>query len=105
MAAGIAIKPSFIEHGACRFLIIDAPNDSNLDAYIREFKAHQCVSMGWHGCVCLRRGRLCAAHCSVPLAALHSASCSVSVVCVAALRCAAWPAATSTMPVVASRGC
>lgn len=37
----VAIRPAFIEHGSYRFLIIDAPNDSNLDAYIKEFKKYQ----------------------------------------------------------------
>lgn len=37
--AVVANKPSFIEHDSVRFLIIDAPTDMNVEAYIREFKA------------------------------------------------------------------
>jgi hypothetical protein len=36
--AVVANKPSFIEHGHMRFLIIDAPTDVNVEAYLREFK-------------------------------------------------------------------
>jgi protein tyrosine phosphatase type IVA len=38
-AVVVANKPSFIEHGHLRFLIIDMPTDANVEAYIREFKA------------------------------------------------------------------
>lgn len=37
--AVVANKPSFVEYKHLRFLIIDAPTDVNVDAYIREFKA------------------------------------------------------------------
>lgn len=48
MAAGapvVANKPSFIEHSAVRFLIIDSPTDLNVEAYIKEFKAHNVTSL------------------------------------------------------------
>ena len=35
----VANKPSFVEHNNLRFLILDAPTDLNLDAYLAEFKA------------------------------------------------------------------
>ncbi len=38
--AVVANKPSFVEFKDLRFLIIDAPTDVNVDAYIREFKGH-----------------------------------------------------------------
>jgi len=41
----VANKPSFIERGAQRFLVIDAPTDANIDAYIREFKAHNVTEL------------------------------------------------------------
>lgn len=41
----VANKPSFIERGAQRFLVIDAPTDANVDAYIREFKAHNVTEL------------------------------------------------------------
>ena len=37
--SGLGAKPSFVECGAQRFLLVDAPTDVNVDAYIREFKA------------------------------------------------------------------
>ncbi len=33
-------KPSFIEYEQVRFLIMDAPKDSNLHIYLRECKKH-----------------------------------------------------------------
>ena len=44
-AAQVANKPSFIEHRHLRFLIIDCPTDVNLDAYLKEFKAHNVVEL------------------------------------------------------------
>jgi len=41
----VANKPSFVEHGALRFLIIDAPTDANVEAYMKEFKAHNVVHL------------------------------------------------------------
>lgn len=38
--AVVANKPSFVDHKHLRFLIIDAPTDVNVEAYIKEFKAH-----------------------------------------------------------------
>lgn len=49
--AVVANKPSFIEHGHLRFLIIDAPTDVNVEAYIKEFKAHN-VSDLVRACEC-----------------------------------------------------
>jgi protein tyrosine phosphatase type 4A len=47
MAAPVAVanKPSFVERGALRFLIIDAPTDVNIEAYIKEFKAHNVTEL------------------------------------------------------------
>lgn len=36
----VANRPSFVEFAHLRFLIIDAPTDANVEAYIREMKAH-----------------------------------------------------------------
>ena len=38
--AAVTNKPSLVERGALRFLIIDRPSDLNLEAYLREFKAN-----------------------------------------------------------------
>ena len=38
--SSIATKPSYIEHGRLRFLIIDAPNDRNIESYIKVFKKY-----------------------------------------------------------------
>jgi protein tyrosine phosphatase type IVA len=35
----VANKPSFVEYNNLRFLILDAPTDLNLEAYLAEFKA------------------------------------------------------------------
>lgn len=40
-----ANKPSFIERGKLRFLIIDAPTELNVDAYVAEMKAHSVVDL------------------------------------------------------------
>ena len=49
--AVVANKPSFVEHGALRFLIVDAPTDVNVEAYIKEFKGHH-VSDLVRACEC-----------------------------------------------------
>jgi protein tyrosine phosphatase type 4A len=36
--ASVANKPSLVERGALRFLIIDCPTDANLEAYVKEMK-------------------------------------------------------------------
>jgi len=41
----VANKPSFVEHKGQRFLIIDAPTDINLEAYLKEFAAHHVVEL------------------------------------------------------------
>jgi protein tyrosine phosphatase type 4A len=45
MPVAVANKPSFVEHRHLRFLIIDAPTDVNVEAYIKEFKAHNVVEL------------------------------------------------------------
>ena len=40
MSSTIASKPSFIEWQNLRFLIMDAPKESNLHLYIKECKKH-----------------------------------------------------------------
>lgn len=45
MSTSVANKPSFVESGALRFLIIDAPTDLNLDAYIAEMKKHNVTNI------------------------------------------------------------
>lgn len=41
----LANKPSLVEHGPLKFLIVDAPTDLNIDAYIKEFKAHSVTDL------------------------------------------------------------
>jgi len=43
--ASVANKPSFIEAGSQRFLIVDSPTDANLAAYLREFAAAGVVAL------------------------------------------------------------
>jgi protein tyrosine phosphatase type 4A len=38
--ASVSNKPSLVERGNLRFLIIDCPTDSNLEAYIKEMKSN-----------------------------------------------------------------
>lgn len=38
--AQLTNKPSFVEYQTLKFLIIDAPNDRNLQQYIREFQKY-----------------------------------------------------------------
>lgn len=45
MGTQVANKPSFVEHGSLKFLIIDAPTDVNVEAYIREFKSHNVTDL------------------------------------------------------------
>lgn len=45
MASGVANKPSFIEHGSLRFLIIDAPTEVNVDAYVKEMRSHNVTDL------------------------------------------------------------
>lgn len=40
MAVDVANKPSLIEHAHFRFLIIDAPTNANLEAYVKSFATH-----------------------------------------------------------------
>ena len=40
MTTTLASKPSLIEHGSLRFLIMDKPKDSNLHLYLKECKKH-----------------------------------------------------------------
>lgn len=49
--SSIGTKPSFIENGRLRFLIIDAPNDRNIDSYIKVFKKYN-VSDVVRACEC-----------------------------------------------------
>eukprot|EP00769_Ergobibamus_cyprinoides_P000209 gnl/Ergobibamus_cyprinoides/120.p2 GENE.gnl/Ergobibamus_cyprinoides/120~~gnl/Ergobibamus_cyprinoides/120.p2 ORF type:complete len:170 (+),score=61.21 gnl/Ergobibamus_cyprinoides/120:172-681(+) len=39
-SSSVITNSSAISHGRCRFLIIDAPNDSNLPHYLEEFAKH-----------------------------------------------------------------
>jgi len=36
--SALTTKPSIIEAGKCRFMIMDAPNDTNLPLYLKECK-------------------------------------------------------------------
>lgn len=47
----VANKPSFIERGHLRFLIIDAPTELNLEAYIHEMKNYQVTHLA-RACEC-----------------------------------------------------
>lgn len=40
MAGTLVTKPSLIEHGKLKFLIMDAPKDTNLHLYLKECKKH-----------------------------------------------------------------
>jgi len=47
----VANKPSFIERNHLRFLIIDAPTDINLDAYIKEMQNYNVCDLA-RACEC-----------------------------------------------------
>ena len=44
-APSLVTKPSLIESGKIRLLIMDAPKDSNLHLYIKECEKHNVVSI------------------------------------------------------------
>jgi protein tyrosine phosphatase type 4A len=43
--AQVSNRPSLVERGSMRFLIIDCPTDANLEAYLREMRANGVVDL------------------------------------------------------------
>lgn len=45
LAARLPNSPTYVEHEGMRFLIMDAPSESNIDLYLREMKRHSVTDL------------------------------------------------------------